>query len=261
MTTQILVGADPEVFVKQNGLFVSAYGLIEGDKENPTPVNKGAVQVDGMALEFNIDPAKDEEEFSLNIMTVFEQLRQMVPQHEIAVVPVADFSLDYIKAQPEKARELGCNPDFDAYTGLVNKKPQAQRPMRTAAGHVHIGWGKDMTDHEEQARTATIQMDFFLGLPSLFYDDDTRRRSMYGKAGCYRTKSYGVEYRTLSNAWLLNKERMQWVFRNTKRGMEELMNGNFLFEKFGDISAIINNSDKAAAEKIIREANLEVCNA
>ena len=190
--TQILVGADPEVFVKQNGAFVSAYGLIEGDKEHPTLVNKGAVQVDGMALEFNIDPASSEDEFSHNITTVFEQLKLMVPNHEIAVVPVADFSLDYIRAQPEKARELGCNPDFDAYTGFVNKKPQAERPMRTAAGHVHIGWGKDMQGHDEQARAATIQMDFFLGLPSLFYDDDVRRRSMYGKAGCYRQKSYGV---------------------------------------------------------------------
>ena len=102
-------------------------------------------------------------------------------------------------------------------------------------------------------------MDFFLGLPSLFYDDDVRRRSMYGKAGCYRPKSYGVEYRTLSYAWLMSKERMAWVHRATVRGMQELMSGNFLFEKFGDISNIINTSDKEAAMKIIREANLEVC--
>lgn len=259
--TQILVGADPEVFVRQNGGFVSAHGLIEGNKDHPQKVNRGAVQVDGMALEFNIDPAKDTDEFVLNITTVFEQLKLMVPNHEIAVVPVADFSLDYIRQQPREARELGCNPDFDAYTGTVNQKPQAERPMRTAAGHVHIGWGEDMAGHEEQARAATIQMDFYLGLPSLFYDDDVRRRSMYGKAGCYRTKPYGVEYRTLSNAWLLNKERMAWVHRATVKGMQELMAGNFLFEKFGDISSVINNSDKQAAARIIEEAHLEVCNA
>ena len=259
--TQILVGADPEVFVRQNGGFVSAHGLIEGNKDRPQKVNRGAVQVDGMALEFNIDPAKDTDEFVLNITTVFEQLKLMVPNHEIAVVPVADFSLDYIRQQPREARELGCNPDFDAYTGTVNQKPQAERPMRTAAGHVHIGWGEDMAGHEEQARSATIQMDFYLGLPSLFYDDDVRRRSMYGKAGCYRTKPYGVEYRTLSNAWLLNKERMAWVHRATVKGMQELMAGNFLFEKFGDISSVINNSDKKAAARIIEEAHLEVCNA
>ena len=257
--SQILVGADPEVFVKQHGQFVSAHGLIQGDKANPQKVPYGAVQVDGMALEFNIDPAKDSDEFVHNIVAVFEKLRSLVPQHEIAVVPVADFSLDYIAAQPREARELGCNPDYDAYTGGVNEKPQAERPMRTAAGHVHIGWGNDMEGHDDQCRAATIQMDFFLGLPSLFYDDDVRRRSMYGKAGCYRPKSYGVEYRTLSNAWLMSKERMAWVHRNTVKGMQELMNGNYLFERFGDVSAIINNSDKESAMKIIQEANLELC--
>ena len=55
--TKILVGCDPEVFVKQNGVFKSAFGLIKGDKKNPQKIRNGAVQVDGMALEFNIDPA------------------------------------------------------------------------------------------------------------------------------------------------------------------------------------------------------------
>ena len=39
MQQQILVGCDPEVFVKQNGIFQSAYGLIEGDKKNPQTVS------------------------------------------------------------------------------------------------------------------------------------------------------------------------------------------------------------------------------
>jgi len=55
--TQILVGCDPEYFVKKNGIFQSAHGLIMGDKKNPQKVRNGAVQVDGMAVEFNIDPA------------------------------------------------------------------------------------------------------------------------------------------------------------------------------------------------------------
>ena len=58
-----LFGADPELFVKRDGEFKSGHGLIEGGKENPYPVERGAVQVDGMALEFNIDPAADEDNF------------------------------------------------------------------------------------------------------------------------------------------------------------------------------------------------------
>ena len=128
--------------------------------------------------------------------------------------------------------------------------------MRTASGHVHIGWGKEMTDHNEQARAAAVQMDFYLGLPSLFYDNDTRRRSMYGKAGCYRLKPYGVEYRTLSNAWLLSRERMAWVFNQVQEGMKQLMDGNDLLTKYGSVADIINNSDKREAKRIIQDAGI-----
>ena len=83
---------------------------------------------------------------------------------------------------------------------------------------------------------------------------------MYGKGGAYRRKSYGAEYRTLSNAWLLSKERMAWVYRNAVKGMEALMEGNALYTNplCADVEAIINTSDKKRAEKLIKEFNLEV---
>ena len=56
----ILIGADPELFVMKNGKFHSADDLIPGSKDEPYPVENGAVKVDGMALEFNIRPALDE---------------------------------------------------------------------------------------------------------------------------------------------------------------------------------------------------------
>ena len=259
----ILVGCDPEVFVKKNGVFKSAWGLINGDKKHPQKVNRGAVQVDGMALEFNIDPASTEEEFSLNVQTVFDQLKAMVPDYEIATVPVAHFDQAYMKKQPEEALELGCDPDYNAWTGLVNHKPNGDRPMRTASGHVHIGWtdNEDINDaaHQSMGRAVVKQMDFFLGLPSLFYDADKERREMYGKSGCLRYKPYGVEYRTLSNAWLKNEKLMKWVFRNTQAGVSQLLNGNVLFNKYGDIQEIINTSDVKEAKKIVTAENIEVC--
>lgn len=260
---QIKVGCDPEVFVRQNGVFVSAHGLIPGNKQHPHKVEGGAVQVDGMALEFNIDPASTEDQFVSSVQKVFSIMQSMCPQHEVVAVPVADFSLDYIAQQPFEARELGCDPDFDAYTGRANVKPNANLPMRTASGHVHIGWGEGMNpesiDHDELCRLATKQMDVFLGLGSLFFDDDQRRREMYGKPGCYRRKSYGVEYRTLSNAWLKSPNLMGWVYRQVIHGMGRLMGGENTFEKYDNVSQIILNSDKRAAEKILRAEKIEVC--
>lgn len=263
MSHNILVGCDPEIFVKKDGAFISAHALIPGDKKNPHKVDKGAVQVDGMALEFNIQPASTEQEFVGNVQEVMKTLAAMVPGYELAPVPVAHFPIEYINSQPLEARELGCEPDFNAYTGMANIKPDANLPMRTASGHLHVGWTSDQDifnpQHVSQARAATQQMDIVLGLPSLFYDDDTLRREMYGKGGCMRIKPYGVEYRTLSNAWLLTAERMAWAFRNTKRAMERLMGGDALFlQTDADVQAIINNSDKAAAEKLIKQFNLEM---
>lgn len=260
---QVLVGCDPEVFVKQNGKFVSAHGLIPGNKANPHPVERGAVQVDGMALEFNIDAAADEAAFVGNIETVLATLKAMCPNHEIVATPVAHFSLDYINSQPLEARELGCEPDFNAYTGMANYKPNAELPMRTASGHVHIGWGSgfDVKDPQFDAgvRAVMQQMDIVLGIPSLFYDNDQQRRTMYGQAGCYRRKVYGGEYRTLSNAWLLSRERMAWVFNQVQFGMSALMAGENLFDRIPDAAAIINTGDKARAEAVIRQLNLKVC--
>lgn len=263
---QILVGCDPEIFVKKGDHFVSAHGLISGDKQNPLKVNKGAVQVDGMALEFNIDPAASEDQFVDNVKSVMATLASMVPDFQLAPVPVAHFTKEYMATQPPAALELGCEPDFNAYTGAVNLKPNAERPMRTASGHVHIGWaeGQDphSASHQSACHAVAKQCDIILGLASLFYDDDTERRSMYGKAGCLRYKPYGVEYRTLSNAWLRSEERMAWVFRNTKKAMDMLFSGKALFQEASeigvDIEAIINNSDKDKADGLIRRWNLEL---
>lgn len=259
----ILVGCDPEVFVKREGKFFSAHGLIKGDKKNPQKVPRGAVQVDGMALEFNIDPASSEAEFVLNVQDVFNTMKMMVPEYEVVATPVADFDAEYIKGQPKEALELGCDPDYNAYTHLANPRPDGDRPMRTASGHVHVGWtnDEDITDgnHIRRCEMIVKQLDFYLGLPSLMYDAGVRRREMYGKAGACRFKSYGVEYRTLSNAWLNSEKLIAWVFRATKAGVLSIMEGNDLSQKYGDIQQIINTSDVKKAEAIIKAEKLEVC--
>lgn len=256
----ILLGADPEVFVKQGGKFISAYQMIEGDKKNPQVVRNGAVQVDGMALEFNIDPAATEEDFLFNVSDVLGQLKAMVPEFEVVSTPVAHFGKEYIAAQPFEARELGCDPDFNAWTHEENVPPDEELPFRTGAGHIHIGWtdGADPQDKEHvgMAERLVRQLDFFLALPSLFFDDDTQRREMYGKAGAYRPKPYGCEYRTLSNKWITNKRLMSHVYKNTHLAIQSLMTGKDFSEEYGDIQGIINRSEKTQARCILDEEGI-----
>lgn len=261
--SKVLLGADPEIFVGVNGKPVSAYGLIQGDKRNPLKVKNGAVQVDGMALEFNIDAAKSEAEWMNNINGVMAILASMVPDHQLLPIPVAEFGLEYIRSQPEKAKELGCDPDFDAYTVATNPRPNGELPFRSAAGHVHFGLietnDAPIEDYEYVSWLAekVRELDAYLGLPSLFYDNDTKRRELYGKAGAFRPKTYGMEYRTLSNQWLGTDSLKRWVYQASQFAMEQIDKGINLNEKYGyEIQRIINTSDKDSAYKIIKAEGL-----
>lgn len=257
-------GADPELFVKKDGLFVSGHGLIPGDKKEPFPVEDGAVQVDGMALEFNINPAANEEEFVYNLSSVMQQLYRMVDGYEVVAEPVADFTQEYMATQPFEAVQLGCDPDYNAWSGKENQAPDAKVSFRTGSGHIHVGWSdkEDITDerHKSMAHAVVKQMDFYLGLPSLLFDKDTKRRELYGKAGAHRVKPYGVEYRVLSNKWLASKELMSWVFRASKKAVDDMFNEKYLPNLHGDIQEIINTSDIKNAKRIIKQYSLEVPN-
>lgn len=259
---KILIGADPEVFVKKGRSFVSANGLIPGTKETPHPVDKGAVQVDGMALEFNINPAESKEEFIDNVQSVMSTLESMVPEHKIVIKPSVKFSKKVFDEAPDEAKELGCDPDFNAYTGKQNPNPEAGAGrMRTAAGHIHIGWteGADVNHpaHKEACEMLAKQLDYYLGLPSLMVDRDFSRRELYGKAGAYRAKPYGMEYRTLSNFWLKSPELMAWVYDMAVKATKDLMSGTCAFNRF-DRSAqyLIDNYAEDTQGTVRRKAVL-----
>lgn len=260
----LTIGCDPELFVRNpnHGAFVSGYGLIQGTKQAPFPVSKGAVQVDGMALEFNIDPAEDEDAFVNNITTVTSHLKRMVTGYDLVFEPVAHFSDEYMNAQPAEAKVLGCDPDMNAWSISANHPPDSNKTFRTAAGHVHVGWTKDKDpcdiDWIEDCAVLARQLDFYLGLPSLLYDKDTKRREMYGKAGAFRAKPYGLEYRVLSNVWVSSEFLTRWVYRNTRRAYYQLLSGNKLEDKHGDIQEIINTSNINKAVDIIEEEGIDV---
>jgi len=246
---EILIGADPEVFVrnKQTNELVSAHGLIPGSKENPYPVPLGAVQVDGMALEFNIDPARTREEFITNIKSVYTELGKMVPDFALGIQPVAFFSQSVMDSSPEEALMLGCDPDFNGWTLQQNIMPEAKSSMRSAAGHIHIGWTNDAQpfsiEHFELAATVARQLDYYLGVYSLLWDKDNRRRSLYGKAGAFRPKKYGMEYRVLSNVWLSDDSLMGWVYDSAYKGVTDLFNGLDMTEKYGSLAKDIIDSN------------------
>ena len=250
-----LFGADPELFVKDaEGNLVSAAGLIPGTKKEPFKVEFGAVQVDGMAAEFNIDPVDNFEHFNRNIVEVTKQLKAMLPKgYGLVAEPAVRFSQAVMDAQSEEAKVLGCDPDFNAWTGEINPYPdRTDDPLlATASGHVHIGWTEDAliedTIHVRHCHDLVKQLDWFLGAWSVRHDSDVLRRKLYGKAGAFRPKPYGAEYRVLSNFWLKDKATRKSVWTRLQQAIIAMKNSEMskAYSSFNPIIVnIINEGDR-----------------
>ena len=233
----VMVGADPELFlVDNNGHLKSAIGLIGGSKRNPRMLDdKGsAVQEDNVAVEFNIPPATTAKEFKSNITNVMEYLAKYVGESGLLlnIVPAALFPDSEL--QNPKALEFGCDPDYNVWTRAQNDMailPPELRNLRSCGGHIHISWdiNKDEKQEEwphhtniERAENVVKAMDLFVGCSSIQQDGDNLRRKLYGKAGAFRFKPYGVEYRTLSNFWLREESLVDWVYEHTLQAIDFL---------------------------------------
>lgn len=240
MTTnaKFSIGCDPEVFVTKRGKPASAYGILEGTKDEPFRIGRGAYQVDGMAAEFNTDPVPIVNHYNSPLNGAFslwndriaEQLQNIKLKlketgHTVRITPTMEFGKEFLDNQPEAAKVLGCDPDYSAYTLKANPRPDGEKTFRTAAGHIHIGWGADIPieneDHMQICAEFVKTLDATVGMFMTYIDRDPLRRELYGKAGAFRPKPYGVEYRTPSNVWIQNRDRRQCVYDLVQLAIKE----------------------------------------
>ena len=244
------IGADPELFLKdKNNKLTSIVGLIGGTKKEPLPIGNGcAIQEDNVAAEFCIPACENEDLFISSIQYALSDINQRAQALGLTLAELTasasfhDDQLDTLEAQ-----EFGCDPDYNAYTNRANPRPRTEnKNLRSAGGHVHIGT-KLRPVHVIQT------CDLYLGVPSLLLDQDTERRKLYGKAGAFRYKEYGVEYRTLSNFWIWKKDTISWVYHQVKAVLENCQ--TFIESTTIDdrlkIQHCINNNDKETAKEII----------
>jgi hypothetical protein len=252
----VTIGADPELFAydtsSQN--YVSAHEFIPGSKEEPVSVPLGAIQLDGVAAEFNIAPAKTQKEFLKNIKAVRKILNLITKRHNenyvLVEAPTAFFSQSYFNSLPETVLVLGCTPDYNAYTLEKNKKPETVEPMRTGSGHIHIGFVPDLVTGDlteitymKQCASLVQELDFVFQTTAPEWDKDTVRKNLYGAWGSFRPKPYGVEYRPLSNAWLGNKWSQQYVYDLAKAVTTRWLKG-FSIIAAGEKEGMSNEIDR-----------------
>jgi hypothetical protein len=68
-------------------------------------------------------------------------------------------------------------------------------------------------------------MDALLKPIEHLWDNDTMRRKMYGRYGAFRPKSYGVEYRALSNAWVRDPDLYDFIYNLSQYAVATAQSG------------------------------------
>ena len=257
----ITIGADPELFIinEKTGKVVSSIGIIPGEKGNPyvaddMPSGFG-LEIDNILAEFNIPPVKTYESFvnALNYMKEYitKFVKKVNPDYDIKCS--AYEIVDEDQLQSDEAKLFGCSVDYNVYTESENPKPDgASTNGRSCGFHLHIGYN----DPDVETSVELIKyFDVHVGLPSVLYDNDTRRRTLYGKAGSFRLCEYGFEYRPLSAAMYATEDLMHIVWTgiiNAIRAyncMETRPNATL-------VRKAIYNSDVALAKELIKKYHI-----
>lgn len=223
----LTVGSDPEFFLLQSGrtestkdpvmglvkkklppVVVTAIGRVGGTKKNPLRISSNTcVQEDGVALEIN--PAVVQHEYGSNaaydsvVLSLSEAISHINAKDqnlEIFFAPEHRFTKTDLDSHV--ANIIGCDPDKNAFEhGAVNPtfSPVQLDRWRFCGGHLHFGCETEIPPY------AMVQMlDAFVLFPNWAADMrfiGYERARFYGKAGAYRDKPYGFEWRTPSNHW------------------------------------------------------------
>lgn len=253
------LGADPEVFLYDTSKneIVSVEGMIKtedgkGTKNFPLIVEGGfSLQEDNVLAEFNIPPAKTQSEWVSHLNFALDALNVVIPDDIVYKIQAsAELKDKYL--QTEQAMTIGCESDYNAWT-LDENEREFTSNLRVAGGHIHVGFeDKKLIFDEEFIINRIKAMDLFLGVPSLFLDEDSKRREVYGNAGSFRYKSYGFEYRTLSNFWLRSEELMRWAWEQTETAL------NFKGNVSELVQVAIDTNNKDLATELCGQYNINI---
>jgi hypothetical protein len=238
-----MLGCDPEFFFadsKSGKVIGSEKILKKSDKER-------CLVIDGVQAELNPAPSFCRQLLAGSIQTCFIQLRNALKARGIDAVVKVDSLVDITQAELDSLSEgcqvFGCAPSTNIYSEGENKtskiKVDAKKYLkRSAGGHIHLGNAfstylnqTQFPEHGEYAEYVKIAkrieqalkkspdimiavLDIVVGNTCVLMDrseGNKERRANYGRAGEYRLKPYGIEYRSLSNFWLRSYQLMSFV--------------------------------------------------
>lgn len=189
------LGSDPEFFLMRDGKIVPSTEALP---------ESGEVHSDGVQGELNPESSTCRQTAAYYIYHALDRARTLAKQVGATLNLDAGHvvSEDVWKTIPASVRRFGCNPTENAHEKRFKRVTGLRERFRAAGGHIHVSLGSNLKGKE----ASIVQlMDLIVGNTCVLIDRDpinARRRVNYGRAGEYRVKPYGIEYRVLSNFWL-----------------------------------------------------------
>jgi hypothetical protein len=236
----MLIGADVEFFIKNSlGEAIPAFTIIPNDKNNPLKNQDVKLYFDNVLLEFNIPPSKDVKTFVKNITNGINFAESKIRPNFLDLSASAYFNSENL--EDKRAKEAGCEIEYNAYNFKPNNdigEALRNTSVRTSGGHLHLSGEKyDAIDDKTLYPIFVYMMDLFVAIPSILIEKDYSqrdRRKIFGKAGSYRIKPYGIEYRVLSSWWTGKPEYSALIYRMCEF-VFEFMN-NEMWKKFWNLN-------------------------
>lgn len=263
-STEIALGADPEIFLERgDGTLLPAFAFLPSKYEPlRTPEEGCSYYWDGFQAEYNIVPSVDLNECLKSVRYGLKSLLKTAKDHDpsarLSTKTVFDTPLEMLRelnaVSPEFV-EFGCMPSYNVYGIDGQHLDGVNCPHRFAGGHIHFGISRN--DAAMEAIPAIVRaLDAALGVAcvSLFenFDNPVRRR-YYGLAGEHRLPPHGLEYRSLSDAWLFNPKLASMVLDFARKILLTTVNGKNRWEASQDeVVECMLRSDVGLARKILK---------
>lgn len=234
----VTLGCDPEFFfsgakgkttgaekvLPENGITYQpgTAGKRDGDYTSCGNVKASKIVIDGVQAELNPRPNTCRANLGNEISACFRDLHKALEKQGKGVgvnfMPLVKITQKELDSLSEKSKTFGCAPSTNVYQHAESKITVNPKKYlkRSAGGHLHLG---SQGDTNIKAALANVEemvymLDIIVGNTCVLIDrnpNNVERRKVYGRAGEYRSKEYGLEYRTLSNFWLQSYHLMSLV--------------------------------------------------
>jgi hypothetical protein len=275
----VSIGSDPEVFLSRPGrgkrpIIVGSETIIKKPIDAMAyGLSAGTIVTDGVQVELHPKVTGGcRQNASLYLGGCLRRLHEEAQRHGLQVDfrQVVNVSRAELEKLSDHAKFLGCTPSFNFYGRQMKCVNGLEYRKRSAAGHIHIG--SKMIHNEKQpagvikAERLIPALELSCGIIGVLLDRDPgaiERRKLYGKAGEYRLPPHGLEYRTLSNFWLISYPVMSLMFGQAKNAMMLAYSELPIFEGRTDIAKdalneMISKADLKKVEKAINKNDADL---